>query len=195
MAGKMYLLSTGFVPVDLEKLKKVVIVQRIVSVNEAKQLLANGFVSAVGHQSTAQLMSVILNMPVSYNRIQIFLEPGDQAICFILKARPPEGRVLSREEIEQIGYYFMHVKVMSIDEIDETKKEATKKATKILQNALEYYPEKIARIMDKVDNVIQKTSDESIIKDLYYIWNELDELKINLVECAKLFKYFFGDQQ
>jgi hypothetical protein len=75
--------------------------------------------------------------------------------------------------------------------MDETKK----KATKILQNALSYYPEKVARVMDRVDNIIKRTSDESIIKDLYYVWNELDELKIDLFECAKLFKYFFGDQQ
>jgi hypothetical protein len=88
------------------------------------------------------------------------------------------------------------LKVVKMDKtMDETKKEATKKAAKILENALSYYPEKVIRIMDKVDSVIQKTSDESIIKDLYYIWNELDELKIDLVECAKLFKYFFGDQQ
>jgi hypothetical protein len=67
----------------------------------------------VGHQSTAEIMSQVLGIPVPYNRVQVFLEPGDQAICFILKARPPEGRVLSREEIEQIGYYFVYAKVLS----------------------------------------------------------------------------------
>jgi hypothetical protein len=77
----------------------------------------------------------------------------------------------------------------------ETKKEATKKAAKILENALDFYPRKVARIMDEVDSIINKTSDESILKDLYYVWNELDELKIDLVECAKLFKYFFGGEK
>jgi len=119
MAGRLYLLSTGYVPVDLEKWKKVVLVQRIVSVQEAKQLLANGFVSAVGHQSTADIMSAVLGIPVPYNRVQVFLEPGDEAVCFILKARPPEGRVLSKEELQQLGFYFIHAKVLSSELVHE----------------------------------------------------------------------------
>jgi hypothetical protein len=83
---------------------------------------------------------------------------------------------------------------LEVRKMEVTKREAKAKATKILENALGYYPEKIARIMDEVDVVIEKTTDESIIKNLYYVWNELDELKIDLTECAKLFKYFFGDQ-
>jgi len=119
MAGRLYLLSTGYVPVDLEKWKKVVVVQRIVSTSEAKQLLANGFTSAVGHQSTAEIMSQVLGIPVPYCRAQVYLEPGDQAICFILKARPPEGRVLSTKELESIGYYFVHAKVLEHELVHE----------------------------------------------------------------------------
>ena len=117
--GKKYLLSTGFVPVDLEKWKKVVVVQRIVSTQEAKQLLSNGFVSAVGHQSTAEIMSMLLGIPVPYNRVQVYLEPGDEAVCFVLRTRPPEGRVLSKEELWSIGYYFIHAKVLSSELIHE----------------------------------------------------------------------------
>jgi len=113
MAGKLYLLSTGYIPVDLEKWKKVVTVQRIISVQEAKQLLARGFISAVGHNSTADIMSRVLGITVPYNRIQVFLEPNDEAVCFILKARPPEGRVLTAEELQQLGFYFIHAKVLS----------------------------------------------------------------------------------
>jgi hypothetical protein len=116
---KMYLLSTGYVPVDLEKHKKVVVVQRIVSVDEAKQLLANGFISAVGHQSTAQLMSAVLGISVPYCRAQIYLEPGDQAVGFVLKGRPPEGKVLTAEELQRIGFYFVHTKVLSSELVHE----------------------------------------------------------------------------
>jgi hypothetical protein len=116
---KLYLLSTGYVPVQLEKWKKVVVVQRLVSVQEAKQLLKREFVSAVGHQSTAEIMSAVLGIPVQYNRAQVFLEPGDEAVCFVLKARPPEGRVLSREEIEQIGYNIIYAKVLSSELVHE----------------------------------------------------------------------------
>ena len=113
MAGKLYLLSTGYIPVQLEQWKKVVIVQRLIGIEEVKQLLANGFVSVVGHQSTAEIMSQILGITVVYNRQTIFLEPGDQAICFVLKTRPPEGRVLTAEELQQLGFYFIHAKVLS----------------------------------------------------------------------------------
>jgi hypothetical protein len=119
MAGRLYLLSTGYIPVDLEKWKKVVIVQRIISVQEAKQLLASRFISAVGHQSTAEIMSTVLGIPVPYNRAQVFLEPGDEAVCFILKARPPEGRVLTVQELESIGYYFIHAKVLEHELVHE----------------------------------------------------------------------------
>jgi len=117
--GKMYLLSTGYIPVLLEKWKKIVVVQRIVSPSEAKGLLSNGFISAVGHQSTAEIMSAVLGILVPYSRVQVFLEPGDEAVCFILKARPPEGRVLSKEELESIGYYFIHAKVLEQELVHE----------------------------------------------------------------------------
>jgi hypothetical protein len=117
--GRMYLLSTGYIPVQLEKWKKVVVVQRIVSVQEAKQLLSNGFVSAVGHQSTAEIMSQILGIPIQYSRQSVFLEPGDEAICFVLKQRPPEGRVLTAEELQQIGFYFVYAKVLSSELMNE----------------------------------------------------------------------------
>jgi hypothetical protein len=65
----------------------------------------------------------------------------------------------------------------------------------ILADALDFLLEKVARIMDELDIIINKTTDEKIVKDLNYLWNELDELKIELVNCAKFFKYFFrGDQ-
>jgi hypothetical protein len=77
----------------------------------------------------------------------------------------------------------------------EEKKLKTK-YVQILVDALEFAPKKVSEIMDELDVVIEKTSDEKIVKDLNYIWMELDSLKIELVNCAKFFKYFFmGDQQ
>jgi hypothetical protein len=91
----------------------------VVSIEEARQLLAHGFISAVGHQSTAEIMSQVLGIPVPYNRAQVYLEPGDEAVCFILKARPPEGRVLTVQELESIGYYFIHAKVLEHELVHE----------------------------------------------------------------------------
>jgi predicted Zn-dependent protease with MMP-like domain len=59
----------------------------------------------------------------------------------------------------------------------------------VLDDALEFLPKKVSEIMDELDVVIEKTSDEKIVKDLNYIWMELDSLKIELVNCSKFFKF------
>jgi hypothetical protein len=40
------------------------------------------------------------------NRIEYKQELGDIALCFKLKGRPEEGKILTVEEIESIGYEF-----------------------------------------------------------------------------------------
>jgi hypothetical protein len=60
--------------------------------------------SAVGHDSTAQIMTELFGEAVATNRIQYAQEVGDIAICFKLSGRPVEGAILSREEIEKLGY-------------------------------------------------------------------------------------------
>lgn len=62
--------------------------------------------SAVGHASTAAIMSDLLGREVPVNRCEYRQEPGDTAIVFKLRGRPPEGKILSREELEAIGYDF-----------------------------------------------------------------------------------------
>lgn len=70
----------------------------------AKWNASKGFVSAVGHESTAAIMSELLGVQVPVNRIQVVPVPGDKLLCFKLKRRTPEGVVLSKEEIKQLGY-------------------------------------------------------------------------------------------
>ena len=80
---------------------------RTVSLEESKQLLKNAYVlSAIGHQSTADILSLLLGIPVVMNRIEYKQEIGDVALCFKLKGRPEEGKILTIEEIESIGYEF-----------------------------------------------------------------------------------------
>ena len=63
------------------------------------------------------------------------------------------------------------------------------KYTNILADALDFLWKKVAEIMDELDACIEKTSDEQLIKDLNYIWMELDSLKIELVNCSKFYKF------
>jgi hypothetical protein len=78
-----------------------------ISLAQAKELVQNNnLISAIGHQSTADIMSALLGMKIPANRIQFEQQQGQQALVFKLNGRPDEGKILSVEEIEEIGYSF-----------------------------------------------------------------------------------------
>lgn len=84
-------------PLTLEKARAVVSVY--------DQLGDEGEIkSAIGHASTAQIVSTLLGRPVAFCRDAVTQEVGSQALCFKVNGRPPEGVILSVEEIEKIGY-------------------------------------------------------------------------------------------
>lgn len=74
------------------------------SLEQARALAADGFVSAIGHEATARLLSHLLQQPVPVARISVSLAPGDKALVLRLKGRLPEGKVLNEEEIQSVGY-------------------------------------------------------------------------------------------
>lgn len=73
-----------------------------------------GVESAVGHQATADILSQLLNantpereqVPVLMNRIAFAQAEGQHALVFKIRGRIPEGTVLAREQIDQLGYDF-----------------------------------------------------------------------------------------
>lgn len=74
------------------------------TISEAKNLLNGEFISAIGHASSAEFLSVLLGMAIPVNRIEIAMQPGDAALVLRLKSRLPEGKVLTHEEIRQVPY-------------------------------------------------------------------------------------------
>lgn len=81
--------------------------QKTVSLDWVRETVSNNeTISAIGHDSTAQILSDLLGSVVPVNRIQFEQQPGQDAIVFKLNGRAPEGKILSREEIETIGYSF-----------------------------------------------------------------------------------------
>ncbi len=60
--------------------------------------------SAIGHAATAELMTMLLRFPVPENRIDFVQTTEDAALIFKLKKRAPEGVILTRDELEEIGY-------------------------------------------------------------------------------------------
>lgn len=65
-----------------------------------------GFKSYVGHQSTCDVLQSLLGLSVQMNREQYLQQVGQSALVFKLKGRPEEGKLLTVEEIEEIGYEF-----------------------------------------------------------------------------------------
>jgi len=84
-----------------------------ISLDSVRELLASReFINAVGHQSTAELLSQLLDMPIEMNRIEIKLERGDELIVFQLMVRLPEGKVYTKEELLTIPFKFYLVRVL-----------------------------------------------------------------------------------
>jgi len=80
-----------------------------ISLEKAKSLIelnADNLLSAIGHQSTADILTNLLDVKIEVNRIQFKQEPGQLALCFKLNGRPEEGKILTIGEIEEIGYEF-----------------------------------------------------------------------------------------
>jgi hypothetical protein len=98
-----YLFSTTVVPNGANGIWDV----QTVTAEAVKMNLTQPWVSAVGHKSTAKIMSEVLGIGIPVNREAINPMPGDKLFCFKLKGRAPEGVVLDREQIERMGYEWL----------------------------------------------------------------------------------------
>jgi hypothetical protein len=74
------------------------------SVGEAKAILADGFVSAIGHGGSAKLLSSLLDMDMTVNRIAVQMEKGDRALVLRLMQRLPEVKVLDEREMAAMPF-------------------------------------------------------------------------------------------
>jgi Domain of unknown function (DUF1874) len=78
-----------------------------ITLADAKALVKNNETeSSIGHASTADILSELLEIKIQANRIEYLQSVDDVALIFKLKSRIPEGKVLNRTEIEEIGYDF-----------------------------------------------------------------------------------------
>lgn len=86
-----------------------------ISIDEARKLLQNGFLSAVGHQSTADVLSGLLGIKVPMNRVTLgeeHFQKGQKAVVLKLLKRPPEGAILDKKQIEECGFGFKLLEVL-----------------------------------------------------------------------------------
>jgi hypothetical protein len=114
--GKIYLINSLITPIDFDKFSGAKISLRRIDAEAAKQILSKGFVSAVGHEATAQLLSRVLGLHVPTSRDSVFMEKGDKAVHFFLKQRLPEGVVLGENELTKLDYWLV------LSEVAEAKR-------------------------------------------------------------------------
>jgi len=105
--AKTYVLNTLAVPLDWDNEILYYVTLKKVNINGAKELLKNGFISAVGHEATAKLLTELLGIEIPFNRIQVKMTHFDRALHFALKQRIPEGKILTLDELKQVGYYLV----------------------------------------------------------------------------------------
>lgn len=71
---------------------------------KAKEVCRSGVISAVGHRSTAKLISEKLDTKIVPARRRINLKKNDEVLVFQLLQRIPEGKVISLEKLRKIPY-------------------------------------------------------------------------------------------
>lgn len=75
-----------------------------ITISEAKQILGDSFISAIGHEATAKLLSNLLELQIPVNRVAITMQTGDKAVVFRILERLPEGKVLSEKELRNLKW-------------------------------------------------------------------------------------------
>ena len=108
----LYILNTLIVPIDFSKHPSVTVRLTRISLDEAKTLLASQFISAVGHEGTAKLLSQLFNINIPFNRITVYMEPGDVGLHFFLKSRLPEGVVLDEKQLKALDFWLVKSEVI-----------------------------------------------------------------------------------
>lgn len=64
------------------------------------------FISAIGHQGSAEAFTSLGFNGVEVNRIQARMVPGDCAICLKVIGRIAEGQILTLQKLQEIGFEF-----------------------------------------------------------------------------------------
>lgn len=109
-------ISAGF---SLNMINHPIALIKVVEVSEedAKFFIKNGFISVVGHESTAEFLSKRLATHISVNRTEVKLYPGDWVLVAQIMKRLPEGKILTKEELESVPIKYFIVKLLDPDYI------------------------------------------------------------------------------
>jgi len=85
---------------------------------KVKEILSRGFISAVGHKATADVITQMVGIDIPTNRIEVKLTTNDVLVVFQLLSRLPEGSILTREEIDKLPHRWYLVELMPEETIE-----------------------------------------------------------------------------
>ncbi len=101
----LYVLNSLIVPVDFSQKQGFVVSLWQIDLQTARRIIKEmPFVSAVGHEATAKVLSELLGVEIPHNRIAVKMKECDAGLHFVLRTRLPEGKVLSEEELKQLDF-------------------------------------------------------------------------------------------
>jgi hypothetical protein len=101
----LYVLNSIIVPVDFQNKQGYVVSLWKIDLETARKIVKEmPFISAVGHEATAKVLSELLGVEIPFNRITVKMKEGDAGLHFVLRTRLPEGKVLSEEELRQLDF-------------------------------------------------------------------------------------------
>jgi len=72
------------------------------------------FYSCIGHKETAEFLTLLLDVEVKFNRENIKLNFGDKMVVFQLNERLPEGKILTKEELQNYNYAFYYIELVKV---------------------------------------------------------------------------------
>ena len=84
--------------------------------DDARSLAAKGFVSAIGHEGAARVLSLLLGMNIAVNRTAITMQPGDRALVLRLLARLPEGAVFDADALRDLPWELAMLELLGASE-------------------------------------------------------------------------------
>jgi hypothetical protein len=83
-----------------------------ITADEVKRLInENEFLSVIGHEATASILTEILQTPIKANRVPVKIGKNDKLIIFQVMKRLEEGQILSSEEIKNLPTKFLIVEM------------------------------------------------------------------------------------
>ncbi|BDR92258.1 STIV orfB116 family protein [Vulcanisaeta souniana] len=106
------ILLLNALPLNAISQGEVVIKARRISPEEARRIIEGKQLrSFIGHEATANALSILLGVNVPTNRANATLTKGSEALIIVLVQRLPEGQVI--RSVEEVLRFFQlwHVKV------------------------------------------------------------------------------------